>query len=59
MALGYCMTCDKLVPIRAGEQKWGSRECEWYPITHDAPDGKPCTDGPKKPIRTTNSRAGL
>ena len=48
MALGYCKVCDKLTPIRPGEQKWGSRERLWYPVAHEGPDGKPCLDGPKR-----------
>jgi hypothetical protein len=34
MALGYCMYCETLRTIRPGPQKWGSRECDWYPTTH-------------------------
>jgi hypothetical protein len=34
MVLGYCMICDKLVPLRRGPQKWGSRERAWFPIDH-------------------------
>lgn len=34
MALGYCVTCEKLCTITPGAQKWGSREREWYPVTH-------------------------
>lgn len=37
MALGYCMICNTLRSIKPGAQKWGSRECEWFPIRHDAP----------------------
>lgn len=37
MALGYCMSCDTLRTIRPGPQKWGSRECEWFPVQHTAP----------------------
>lgn len=39
MALGYCPKCDKLVSIRPGPQRWGSRECPWYPVQHDGCDG--------------------
>ena len=42
MALGYCKLCDKLVTIRPGSPKWGSRERQWLPIFHDTPDGQPC-----------------
>jgi len=50
MALGYCKLCDKLVSIRKGPQKWGSRECLWYPVPHEDPHtGKPC-DGVKRGI---------
>lgn len=38
MALGYCMSCDQLKPITKVGLKLGSRECEWAPIHHDAPD---------------------
>lgn len=34
MALGWCMECDTLRTIRPGEQKWGSREVNWYPVPH-------------------------
>lgn len=51
MALGYCMKCEKLVAIRPGSQKWGSRQVAWYPIAHDRPDGAPCLDGPKAEIK--------
>ena len=34
MALGYCMVCDTLWTIRPGPQKWGSRECDWFPQPH-------------------------
>lgn len=34
MALGYCRVCDKLLSIRPGGQKWGSREVNWYPTSH-------------------------
>ena len=50
MALGYCPVCEKLVPIRQGPQKWGSRERAWYPHEHNAPDGGRC-DGYKKEIK--------
>lgn len=48
--LGYCMDCHKLVSIRKGAQRWGSREHDYYPITHDTLDGARCT-GDKKAIR--------
>ena len=38
MALGYCTACDQLKPITKVGLKLGSRECEWAPIHHDAPD---------------------
>jgi hypothetical protein len=52
VALGYCMVedCQKLVSIKPGPQKWGSRECAWFPIRHDKPSGAPC-DGHKKEIK--------
>jgi hypothetical protein len=31
------MECDKIVAIKPGAQKWGSRECAWFPIPHFAP----------------------
>ncbi len=42
MALGYCKTCDKLVPILPGPQKWGTRERTWYPVQHERPEGGDC-----------------
>lgn len=51
MALGYCMECTKLVSIRPGPQKWGSRECAWFPIAHDKPEGGQCVQGPKREIK--------
>lgn len=36
MPLGWCMLCDKIVAIKPGSQKWGSRECAWFPIPHSA-----------------------
>ena len=42
MALGYCRACEKLVPIKPGPYKLGSRERYWYPHPHDTPEGKPC-----------------
>jgi hypothetical protein len=42
MALGWCPACDKLVAIRPGPQKWGSREREWHTVDHDTPEGKRC-----------------
>lgn len=50
MALGYCMTCAKLVSIRLKARNDPSRNTEWVPVHHDAPDGKPC-DGHKRVIR--------
>lgn len=35
MALGWCMSCETLKPIRAVALKLGSRECEWRPVRHD------------------------
>ena len=49
MALGYCKVCDKLVPIKPGPQKWGTRERTWYPVAHDGEDGKLCK-GDKKSL---------
>lgn len=55
MALGLCPECEKLVSITARGmhlRKDGSRSDrmpEWYPVKHQAPDGKPC-DGDKKAI---------
>ncbi len=34
MALGYCGSCDTLRSITPGPQKWGSRECRWFPVRH-------------------------
>lgn len=42
MALGYCKTCDKLVSIRPGPYRWGSRERYWLPVEHEDADGKRC-----------------
>ena len=42
MALGYCLTCERLVAIRQGPQKPGRRERWWFPVEHDDQDGKPC-----------------
>lgn len=42
MALGICASCEKLVAIRPGPQRWGTRERTWYPIPHEDSDGKPC-----------------
>lgn len=47
--LAYCLACDKLVPVRPGEYKLGSRERRYYPLEHDAPDGKRC-EGTKRGI---------
>lgn len=47
--MGYCKKCDKLVFIRPGEFKFGSRERYYYPLSHDKPDGGPC-DGDKRAI---------
>lgn len=49
MALGYCDVCDRLVSIRPGPQKWGSRERQWFPIPHDNQEGKLCP-GDKKAL---------
>lgn len=49
MALGYCKLCERLVPIKPGPQKWGSRERQWFPVDHDGPDGQPCP-GDKRPL---------
>ncbi len=54
MALGYCMSCKKLVPIRVGPQEWVTRRQAWFPVPHDKPEeegGGPCLDGPKKEIK--------
>jgi hypothetical protein len=48
MALGICPTCDKIVTILPGTQKWGTREREWRTITHDTPEGVRCQN--KKPL---------
>jgi hypothetical protein len=42
MALGYCTYCDTLRNIRPGAQKWGSRECAWYPTAHWINTHEPC-----------------
>lgn len=43
MALGVCMECGKLVAIVARGLKWGeTRQKNWYPVMHDAPDGSAC-----------------
>ncbi len=50
MPLGYCKVCDKLVPLKVGPQKPGSRERYWYPYPHEKPEvGTPCP-GEKKGI---------
>lgn len=46
MAMGYCAVCDRLVFIKPGPQKWGSRERTWYPVEHED-KGVPCP-GTKK-----------
>lgn len=55
MPLGYCPACDKLVAIRKGPPRWGSRECDWYPVTHDVPTEESTTptrcNGDKRAIR--------
>lgn len=51
MILGYCMECQKLCVLKKGEQKWGSRECAWYPRAHENPEtGKLCS-GDKQEIK--------
>jgi hypothetical protein len=47
--LGYCLVCEKLVPIRPGPFRWGSRERYWLPVAHEKPDGGNCP-GDKKGI---------
>lgn len=47
MALGYCPKCDKLVPIKPGPQKWGSREREWIVQPHNKPNDGPLCDNKK------------
>ena len=42
MALGICMECQRLTAIRPGSQKWGSRECDWFPVDHPEPLHKTC-----------------
>lgn len=42
MAMGWCKTCDRLVFIKPGPQKWGSRERRWFPVDHDDEKGQPC-----------------
>jgi hypothetical protein len=42
MALGYCPSCDKLVSIVPGPQKWGTREREWRTVDHNTPAGVRC-----------------
>lgn len=44
------MECEKLTPIKQGPQKWGTRERQWFPISHDSPTGRPCS-GDKKEIK--------
>lgn len=51
MVLGYCMTCAKLVPIRKGGQKWGSRQAAWFPQEHENPTTGARCDGTKREIR--------
>lgn len=52
MTLGYCLVCDRLVPIVSGDfknngtvppQRW------WRPVYHNDNDGFPCP-GMKRPI---------
>lgn len=40
--MGYCAVCDRLVAIRPGPQKWGTRERQWFPVEHAAPSGERC-----------------
>jgi hypothetical protein len=49
--LGYCMVCQRLVPIRPVAQRWGSREREWAPFPHDDPDKPGMCVGTNKTIR--------
>jgi len=42
MALGYCRMCERLVAIKPGPHKPGSRERWWFPWPHDDQDGRPC-----------------
>ncbi len=44
MALGYCPTCDRLVAITPGSQKWGTRERTWHTTEHERPDGTRCNN---------------
>lgn len=37
MPLGYCMACGRLTSIRKGAQQWGSRQVDWFPVTHSKP----------------------
>lgn len=50
MALGYCVSCAKLVSIRLRARNDPARNTEWVPVIHDAPDGKRC-DGHKWVIK--------
>lgn len=55
MPLGYCKACDKLVAIKPGAHKpekplYGPPQRWWHVVEHETPEGKPCVDGPKKPI---------
>lgn len=47
MALGICPACDRLVTIRPGAQKWGSRERRWLAAEHEDDQGKRCTGAGK------------
>jgi hypothetical protein len=42
VALGICPTCDKLVTILPGVQKWGTREREWRTAEHENQEGVRC-----------------
>lgn len=42
MALGICPTCDRLVTIVPGAQRWGSREREWRTVEHENDKGERC-----------------
>jgi len=50
VTLGYCLVCEKLVPIRPGDYRGLGRQRLWYPVTHVKPDGVTLCEGSSKGI---------
>lgn len=47
--LGYCVVCEKLVPIRRAGRGW-DYQIKYFPHEHDRPTGGRC-DGTKREIK--------